>query len=850
MNFRTLIILALSASVACQETAPRFELDYGVDSTDDGDDGDDAADSSQTDSADRDSSHFDAPEVIGETLTVTEGESLEVGIDQIVRDADTPLNQLSVTVASSTHVSAVLDGQILTLGTRVGWTGTEELSVEVEDPTELSTSGFLEVEVVSAEVDPPDEPAPARSCETTVTYDTFDGSATQVGFASELNGWQTDDYMTTTEAGLFEYSAVFPAGRYAYKLIRDGEWILDPGNPYRTELEGETNSLLTVPNCTGPLLTLTELDASAQSGTLRWVIGIEDSPEQPGIDLETVSITVNREAVAPEAISASLSELVITLADLQPGRYTLRATISDVEGAESELFFAPTWLEDNAFEWQDAVLYFTFVDRFRNGDTSNDAPAGDGVAAIGSWLGGDYAGITQALADGYFDDLGVTALWISAPNDNPDESVIGDEGYPVTAYHGYFPSAARDTENHFGSLEELRTLTETAHQHGIRVIADLVANHVYEDHAYYSERQEGEFNSLELCRDIDWARPLTCWFEPYLPDFDYGRLTNVERTVEDALWWVEQADIDGFRIDAVKHMDHNVSYRLRAETDHLYRHANTDMYLLGETFTGLWSEDVGNQLAEYVSDGELHGQFDFPLYWEVVRTLARQEEGFVGFGALEAALAAFEARFGPGNLMGTFIGNHDVPRFASHANGDIGDMWGNGSKLQGWTDPPSQPEGAAPYRQLEIAFAWLLTSPGVPTIYYGDEIGLAGAGDPDNRRFYPWSSELSEAQSHLHEWVSYLGRQRTERVELRRGEREVLLVEGSHYVYARILGDAVTLVALNNGPSLSGIEVDLSAWLDDGTILNGRGDGGLTVTGGRVSFDLAEHSSALFSTEE
>ncbi len=134
--------------------------------------------------------------------------------------------------------------------------------------------------------------------------------------------------------------------------------------------------------------------------------------------------------------------------------------------------------------------------------------------------------------------------------------------------------------------------------------------------------------------------------------------------------------------------------------------------------------------------------------------------------------------------MSPFLGNHDIERFATAVHGQAGDCWTD------WLDDPMQAGGASvtewdTINKASMAFAFVLTQPGVPLIYYGDEIGLAGAGDPDNRRLMNFDPYLSGNQGE---------------VALRRGERKQLWVDDDLYVYARDAGGGeVAVIALNKG---------------------------------------------------
>ena len=140
----------------------------------------------------------------------------------------------------------------------------------------------------------------------------------------------------------------------------------------------------------------------------------------------------------------------------------------------------PGAMPGEAFDWRSAVLYFVFVDRFRNGDKSNDAPIA-GIETPANFQGGDYAGVIEAIEEGYFESLGVNALWLTVPMDNPDTPGWGYDGHQYTGYHGYWPSDLDAVEEHFGTLADLKQLVDAAHARGIKVLIDYAMNHVHAD---------------------------------------------------------------------------------------------------------------------------------------------------------------------------------------------------------------------------------------------------------------------------------------------------------------------------------------------------------------------------------
>ena len=211
-------------------------------------------------------------------------------------------------------------------------------------------------------------------------------------------------------------------------------------------------------------------------------------------------------------------------------------------------------------------------------------------------------------------------------------------------------------------------------------------------------------------------------------NLNYRNDTVVEYMTEIALWWVIEADLDGFRVDAVKHMHPHFLNTLRAKLDARIE-ANSDQlfWTIGETFTGGWQSGGGSEaelVKAYISGDQLYGQFDFPLYWPLREAFAQRSAPLSWLA--EAALGSKDF-YGAEAIMSSFLGNHDVTRFINVANGDNLDSCPNGSTVVGWDCPPAQPSAEEAYQRLRDAFIFLASYSAVPLIYYGDEIGLAGA---------------------------------------------------------------------------------------------------------------------------
>ncbi len=249
-------------------------------------------------------------------------------------------------------------------------------------------------------------------------------------------------------------------------------------------------------------------------------------------------------------------------------------------------------------------------------------------------------------------------------------------------------------------------------------------------------------------------------------------------------------------------------------------------YLVGETF----DYDGREVLRSFVDPNTaLDGQFDFPFkarLCEALFTPGGRLDGFAGW------MQTNDTFYGERSLMSTFIGNHDIPRAIHFASRQITDCRQGSNTGNGWSMDYRQPTDAAPYERLGLAFAVMLTNPGVPLIYYGDEIGLAGGGDPDNRRSMPWSdSALNPAQIALRARVSTLSRIRAENPVVARGARTTLSSSQDTWVYrmSGCTGGRDVIVAINRADD--GRMVTMPA----GMYTDLMATGGATVMGGAVT---------------
>jgi len=232
------------------------------------------------------------------------------------------------------------------------------------------------------------------------------------------------------------------------------------------------------------------------------------------------------------------------------------------------------------------------VDRFADGDLTNDAKVD--VAAKGAFHGGDLKGLTEHLDE--IASLGVTAIWVNPLVKNIDIPVTG-AGFPDWAYHGYWADDFTRLDPRFGTEADLAAFVRACHARGIRVLLDVVYNHAGYNSAYLRNPATRGFLRRE-CGDDDLTSCLAG-----LPDFETERPEVRKFLIDVQLPWAERFGLDGFRLDTVKHVDHDFwqehRRRVRAEV-------SKDFFLLGEVFGG--DREV---LDPYFADDELDAGFDF-----------------------------------------------------------------------------------------------------------------------------------------------------------------------------------------------------------------------------------------------
>lgn len=625
--------------------------------------------------------------------------------------------------------------------------------------------------------------------------------------------------MELNEEGLWEatYLVEPPTGVYQYKFIVDGTtWVHDPSmDDLVDDGFGGFNNVLRVcgsqpvDNRLGDLEYEVETSTDGYDILVRYVGGST-------IDLGSSTTRLNGADVdLGGSFGAETQTFTISASGLTPNKYSYLLRLRTAGGEDLEPLFLPIWIGEDyryaGFSWTDGIIYQIFTDRFANGDVTNDIDNSMGDLARvddarSRWQGGDFAGITQKINEGFFEDMGVNALWISSPilnSHNSQPAVDPGDTRRFSSYHSYHPIATGHThlddygypnpiEPAFGTPAELHELVNTAHAHGIRIIPDFVANHVQLEANIYTRHRDWFFD-YNQCHDNWDAHRVDCWFTTDMPDFDYGgNAAAIDAVVDHAVWMVQEFNFDGFRADALKHMDDGmvralrVAVNERVETtvrDHARPFEPASFYMVGESLGGWARYHVREDMVQGQVDEGYYNVTKAALleYSSSVRNLADFAIGNdSAYRVPQGTMGSVGGYFGA--VMGNFFGNHDQWRALTVAGG-------------------ATAEG---YRRLRLAQTFLFTSPyNVPMLYQGDDIGTLGGQDPDNRAFMRFTGLNADEQASLHN-AQCAGSARASSRALRRGSRSTEVLEDFFWVYSVSLADSATAyVAINRDAARS-----------------------------------------------
>ena len=639
------------------------------------------------------------------------------------------------------------------------------------------------------------------------TYESPNEKVKQVALKGNFNGWNPSATPLMSDDDTWTTNLVLEPGLYEYLVVEDGKEMLDLNTPNKKDNGmGAFNSTFRV-GSDSPVPHISTFGFLNDSIVVHYPEGLGE----PFIFWENHQLDTSWYHRNTDRLSIDLPS-----AAAENKRSNLRIFAGNEEQRTNDLLIPlqsgkpienPSVLPRS--DKQKLAMYFMMVDRFVDGNKENNLPVNDPeILPPANYYGGDLAGVNSKVIDGYLSDLGMNTVWLSPITQNPLGAYgLWDEGgvrSKFSGYHGYWPISSSEVDFRFGDEEILSTLIDKAHEDNMNVILDYVANHVHQEHPAYKQHPEwatelylpdGSLNTEKW----DEYR-LTTWFDTFMPTLDFSRDEVVEAMTDSALYWFENYPIDGFRHDATKHIQLKFWRELTRKLKYrVVKPDNRPIYQIGETY--------GNpQLIDsYVGSGLLDAQFDFNLYDASVSAFAKNDESFEN---LNRVLNQSLSTYGYHHVMGNISGNQDRTRFISYADGSVD--FGEDPKLAGWTRK-IEIRDTIGYSRLAMLHAFNFTVPGVPVIYYGDEIGLPGANDPDNRRMMRFGESLSQSEKDLLQTVTKIANLRQNKMALIYGDLSVLKSEGKSYAYIRNYFDKTAIVLFNSSRKAKTITLEIPA---------------------------------------
>ncbi len=632
----------------------------------------------------------------------------------------------------------------------------------------------------------------------------------------DFNGWKrhTLPLKDNDGDGIYTVSVELDPGTYQYKFYLDSLELVDPANPDSVANGlGGFNSVIKIPEIKKPFTFLHAEKFREENGKAIFSFYYEQRGEHQYAQQQNIIALLNNKKIDKRFLKINKDQIIFALPlNLLKGKKIVRLAVTKNKVStnlqEVYLYNGKPFGIDSPFDWHEGIIYSMLIDRFCDGDKSNDKPiVQDSLSPKANYMGGDIAGIIKKLDNGYFDSLGVNVIWISPVNDNPNKAY---REYPkphrwFTGYHGYWPISAYRVEEHFGNMKLLKEFVAKLHAHGIKVLLDFVSHHVHEEHPYYKNHKEW-FGDVHLpdgslnIRIWDEHR-LTTWFDTFLPTFNYlGSKVAVDTMTANALWWLKETGADGFRHDAVKHVP-NLFWRTL--TRKIKSNFNRHYYQIGETF--------GNYklVSSYVNNGQLDAQFNFNLYNIAQAVFIDSSRSFED---LREELKKTRYYYGPLPLMGNIMDSHDKNRYIAYADGDI-PLWQWDATEMGWKNPPHVDHPSS-YKKAELYYAYMFTVPGIPVIYYGSEFGMTGASDPDNRRMMRFGKQLNKYERGMLKDVRKMVNLRRKHSALNFGDIYFLAADTSVFAFTRSDFNEHILVVLNKTPVTRKVDLRLPEFYD------------------------------------
>ena len=515
---------------------------------------------------------------------------------------------------------------------------------------------------------------------------------------------------------------------------------------------------------------------------------------------QRASIDNNGIKIVNQVVGDSPNYLFVNLdisPDVQPGTFEIKLG----KGKNQKSFIyrlkeRPNSEKRNQGFSSEDVIYLLMPDRFANGNPNNDSVEGMLEPARrndpSGRHGGDIQGVMEHLD--YIKDLGMTAVWLTPVFEN-------DQAPDYKAYHGYAATDMYKIDRRFGSNKEFVEFVQACHDKGLKVIMDMIHNHIGDQHwwmkdlpfknwvhdqsEYGNTSYRGTVASDPYASEYDTDKLVKGWFVDEMPDLDQRNQQLADYLIQNTLWWIEYSGIDGIRMDTYLYPYQDYMSRWAKEVLEAY----PDFNIVGESWVetvaheSYWQEDKEGEKDGYESN--LPSVTDFQIHFAVRDAFNQDFDWETGLMKIYYALSQDRLYSDPMKNV-IFLDNHDISRIYSTLGEDI--------------------------RNLKMAYAFLLTTRGIPQVYYGTELafkaGPGSWGDGAKRAEMPggWVgdersvfTELGRTaeENEMHSYVKKLTNWRKNSNAVKHGKLLHFLPEDNVYVYFRYADDERVMVIMN-----------------------------------------------------
>lgn len=580
-----------------------------------------------------------------------------------------------------------------------------------------------------------------------------------------------------------------------------------------------------------------------------WWVGSSLNPVRVmirGRNLQGARVQVQGLRVGTPKVNESGTYVFVDVFITSPGERTITVTTANGSAQAPFEVFGPLNRGGRFQGFSPAdVMYLIMIDRFADGDPSNNGGIYDRKNKF-YYHGGDLQGVIDRLP--YLKDLGVTAIWLTPWYDNYDRlnQIELKEDKPSTGFHGYNPQDFYGVEEHFGTLAKLRELVDAAHRAGLKIIQDQVMNHTGPYHPWVDDPPTPTWFNGTKARHLKnsfqtWVlhdpraveslkrETLEGWFLDFLPDLNQQDPEVARYLIQNTLWWIGTTGLDGIRMDTWQYVPNSFWKEWTAAVKKEF----PNFRVVGEVKDGdvVHTSFFEGSRAHFDGvDTGLDSLLDFPLFYSIRHAFAEGK----AIDEIPKTLAKDDLYRRPENLV-TLLGGHDDGRFMSE----------KGATIAG----------------LKLANAFVLTTRGVPQLYYGDEIAMEGSDEPTTRGDFPggfpgdkrnaFTAEgRTREEQEIFEYIRLLTTLRRVLEPLRTGNLVNLYVSEQQYAYARRSRVGAVVIVINNDNKAAEIEFDVSrvALRNGQSIRDQLGvSQNVTVVNNKLKVSLPKRSAAIFS---